>query len=83
MRAFDASGHCRSHTQSLVRFAEVVISEIQRNRSLKVFQFLAESVSQAGKTAAVHPEGVILLLSKPDWLRKALLSASGTGNTSS
>ena len=44
MAAFDASGHCRGHLQSLVRFAEVVIREIERNRSLKVFKLFAERV---------------------------------------
>jgi len=44
MAALDASGHSWRHSQRAVRFAEVVIREIERNRSLKVFQFLAESI---------------------------------------
>ena len=42
-------------------FHEVIIREIQRNRSLKVFKLFAESVRQASQSAAVHPQRVILL----------------------
>lgn len=42
-------------------FHEVVICEIERDRSLKVFQLFAESIRESSKTAAVHPERVILL----------------------
>jgi hypothetical protein len=55
------AAHCRSHPQSVVSLAKVVVSEIERDRSFKVFEFLAESVGQASKTAAMHPESVILL----------------------
>ena len=41
---------------------KIVIREIQRNRSLKVFKLFAESVCQAGEAAAVHPQRVILFL---------------------
>ena len=44
-----------------MRFHEIVISETERNRSFKVFQFLAESISQPSETAAMHTERVILL----------------------
>ena len=46
---------------ALMRFHEVVIREIQCDRSLKVFKLLAESVCEASQTAAVHPQRVILL----------------------
>ena len=41
-------------------FAEVVIREIQRDRSFKVFNLFAESVREARQSAAVHPQCVIL-----------------------
>ena len=44
-----------------MRFHKIVIREIERNRSLKVFKLFAESIGEAGETAAVHPQGVILL----------------------
>jgi len=44
-----------------MRFAEVVIREIQRNRSLKVFKLFAESVCQTGEASAVHAQRVVLL----------------------
>src|SRR5437016_4668200 len=62
MAAFDSCGHCRGHSQRTMRLAEVVIREVERDRSFKVLKLLAESVCQASKTAAVHPERVILLL---------------------
>ena len=40
-----------------MRFAEIIIGEIERDRSLKVFNLLAESVGQPGQSAAVHPQG--------------------------
>lgn len=61
MAAFDTGGHRRGHFQSLVRFAEVIISEIESHRSLKVFKLLAESVRESSKTAAMHTERMILL----------------------
>jgi hypothetical protein len=33
---------------------------MQRNRSFEIFQFLAESVREAGQAAAVHPQRVVL-----------------------
>ena len=45
-----------------MRLAEVVIREIERDRSLKIRQFLAESVGQSAESSAVHPQGVVLLL---------------------
>ena len=44
MTAFDSCGHCRSHPQRTMRFAEIVIREIERDRRFKIFQFLAECV---------------------------------------
>jgi hypothetical protein len=61
MRRFNASRHCWRHPQSLVSFAEIVIREIQRDRSLKVFKLFAECVRETSQTAAVHPKRVILL----------------------
>src|SRR5205807_335592 len=62
MAAFDSCGHCRGHSQRTMRLAEVVIREVERDRSFKVFKLLAESVGQPCESAAVHPERVILLL---------------------
>ena len=42
--------------------AEVVISEMQRTRSLEVIQFLAEGVCQSRKSANRHPHSEILPL---------------------
>jgi len=44
-----------------MRFAEVVISEIERNRSFKVFLLFAEGVREAGEASAVHAQRVVLL----------------------
>ena len=51
----------RGHADCTVHLAKVVICEIQRNRSLKVFQLFAESIRQAGKPSAMHSQGVVLL----------------------
>ena len=59
---FDARRLGGSHPNPKVRFAEVVIREIERDRSTKVFQLLAECVGKPGKPAAVHPQCVVLLL---------------------
>ena len=61
MAIFNASGHCGRHADCVVRFHEIVIREIQRDRSFKVFKLLAESVREPGQAAAVHPQRVILL----------------------
>ena len=61
MTFFNASGHCWRHADCQMRFHEIVIREIQRDRSFKVFKLLAESVCQARQTAAVHTQRVILL----------------------
>jgi hypothetical protein len=61
MALFDVSGHCRTHFQSAMRFDEVVISEMERNCSLKIFQFFAESICQSAEPAAMHSQRVILL----------------------
>ena len=45
-----------------VHLAKIVIREIERNRSFKILNLFAESVGQAGQSAAVHPQRVILLL---------------------
>ena len=52
--AFDASCLCWLHAQRLVCFAKVVISEIERDRSFKVFKLFAESVCKTREAAAVH-----------------------------
>ena len=44
-----------------MQLAEVIIREVQRNRSFKIFQLFAESIGQSGQPAAMHPQGVILL----------------------
>ena len=58
---FHASGHCRGASDCAVHLAEVIVSEVQGNRSFKVFQFFAECVREARETATVHPQRVILL----------------------
>ena len=62
MAGGDASGHGGGHFQRTVSFHEIVISEIQRHRSFKVFNLFAESVRETGQAAAMHTECVILLL---------------------
>ena len=44
-----------------MRFHEIVIHEIQRARSLKIFKFFAERIGEPRQAAAVHPQRVILL----------------------
>lgn len=61
MTLFNASGHRWRHADCAVRLDEIVIREIQRDRSFKVFKLLAESVCQASQATAVHPQRVILL----------------------
>jgi len=56
----DAWGLSLSHAQRAVLFAEVVISEIERNRSLKVFLPFAEGVREAREASAVHSQRVVL-----------------------
>src|ERR1017187_8027684 len=41
-------------------FAKVVISEIQRDSSLKIFELSAECVRQPRESAAVHPQRMVL-----------------------
>ena len=52
---------CLRHADCQMRFHEIVICEIQRNRSFKVFQLFAESICQTRQAAAVHSQRVILL----------------------
>lgn len=42
--------------------AEIVIGHVQGNGGFEVFKLLAESVCEPGETAAMHPQGVVLLL---------------------
>lgn len=42
-------------------FHEIVIREIERDRSFKILKFFAECIREAGQAAAVHTESVILL----------------------
>jgi hypothetical protein len=44
-----------------VEFHEVVITKVQRNRSLKIFKLFAERIGEASQAAAVHTQCVILL----------------------
>lgn len=41
--------------------AKIVIREVERNRSLKVFKLFAECVGETGQTAAMHPKRMLLL----------------------
>src|SRR5262245_45044893 len=52
----------RRATQGSVRLDEVVIREIEIHRSTKIREFFAEGIGQAGQAAAVHPQGMVLLL---------------------
>jgi hypothetical protein len=45
-----------------MQLAEVVIREIERDRSFKIFQFLAKGIRQARQSAAVHSQRVVLFL---------------------
>ena len=58
---FDACGLRWRHLNRNVPFAEVVISEVERNRSFKMTGFFAERIGQTGESAAMHSQGVILL----------------------
>jgi len=51
--AFDSGSLRWRHADGFVRFAKIVINEIQVNRSLKIFKLLAESVRQARQPAVV------------------------------
>jgi len=44
-----------------MNFSEVVIREIECDRSLKILNLFAESIGETGQPAAVHVQGVILL----------------------
>lgn len=46
----------------VVRAHEIVVREVQANRSLEVFQLLAETVRQASKSAHAHSHGQVLAL---------------------
>src|ERR1019366_6330149 len=54
--AFDACGLRWRHSDCDMPFAKVVISEIQRDSSLKIFELSAECVRQPRESAAVHPQ---------------------------
>src|SRR4051794_17573340 len=58
---FNASRLRWGHADGAMSLAEVIIREIQRHRSLKVFNFLAERIGETGKASAMHPQGVVLL----------------------
>ena len=45
-----------------VRLAEVVIREIECDRSFKVFELFAEGVREPRQSTAVHPQCVVLLV---------------------
>jgi hypothetical protein len=59
---FDTRLHRRGASNRAMNLAEVVISEVHRHCSFKIYQLFAEGVGQASKPAAVHSDGVILLL---------------------
>ena len=44
-----------------MNFAEVVIREVQSNRSFKIFKLFAERIGQTGQSSAVHTQCVVLL----------------------
>jgi len=58
---FDARFHCRRAANRTMNFSEVVIREIECDRSLKILNLFAESIGETGQPAAVHVQGVILL----------------------
>ena len=62
MAGLDARRHRRSHSQRVVRLAEVIVSEVQGDRTLKVLELFAERVGQTSQATAVHPQRVVLLL---------------------
>jgi hypothetical protein len=41
---------------------QIVVGEVQGDRCLQVFQLLAESIGQSGKTPHAHPHGQVLSL---------------------
>ncbi len=43
-----------------MRFAEIVICEIESDRSLKILKLLAERVGQPRQSAAVHTQSEVL-----------------------
>jgi hypothetical protein len=57
---FNASGTGRSGFDRDIPLAEVVIREVEGNRSLKVFQLSAEWVREPGKASAMHSQRVVL-----------------------
>src|SRR5690348_15673501 len=48
------------HPERAMSLAEIVISKVQRNSSLKVFKLLTESVCEACKASAVHTKREVL-----------------------
>ncbi|MGA3268933.1 MAG: hypothetical protein ABSE16_19200 [Verrucomicrobiota bacterium] len=44
-----------------MRFHEIIVTEIQRDRSLKIFKLFAECFHQAREASAMHPQRVVLL----------------------
>jgi hypothetical protein len=57
-----ASGHRGCDSQGLVNAGEVVVDKVNRQRKPVVFDFLAESVCQAGKAPHLHPDREIVAL---------------------
>src|SRR5271166_6210471 len=54
-----ASRHCRSASQGVVPLDEVVIGEVESDRSREVLPFLAESQRKPSETAHVQPSGSV------------------------
>lgn len=59
-----ASLHRRSHAQSLVNPAEVIVHEVERHSMGLVLDLLAEGVRQPSHPAHAHPHGEVLPLYK-------------------
>jgi hypothetical protein len=60
----DARFHRGSHAQCLVNTAKVVVHEVNRNRIEVIFNFLAEPICKARKSAHSHPHREILALNE-------------------
>jgi hypothetical protein len=57
---FDASRLRGCHSDCAMRFAEVVIREIESDRSLKIFKLLLKAFVSPCQAAAGHPQCEIL-----------------------
>ena len=55
---FDARRHCRGASNRQVRFAEIIVREVQGNRSNKIFELFGKGVREARQPAAAKANGV-------------------------